>query len=91
MIVLEQLPQEDDIPCDVLVHILSLYNRAAKGLSFSVSRLSAYMRSVRFQTVEFEQFLKNKTSFYVIRKDGQRFFIKRVFWTIMLRTVLVCC
>ena len=32
VIVLEQLPQEDDIPCHVLVHILSLYNQAAKGL-----------------------------------------------------------
>jgi len=32
VIVLQQLPHEDDIPSDVLVHILSLYNRAAEGL-----------------------------------------------------------
>lgn len=37
VIVLEQLPREDDIPCDVLVHILLLYNRAAQGLSFSAA------------------------------------------------------
>ena len=35
VIVLQQLPQEDDIPSDVLVYILSLYNQAAKGMSFA--------------------------------------------------------
>ena len=34
VIVLQQQPQEDNIPCDVLVHILSLHNRAAQGLWF---------------------------------------------------------
>jgi len=37
VIVLEQLPQEDDIPSDVLVHILSIYNRAAQGLRLGLN------------------------------------------------------
>jgi len=35
VIVVQQLPREDDIPSDVLIHILSLYNRAAQGIDCS--------------------------------------------------------